>query len=1043
MSRIIFLIAWLAPAIPLAAAEPISLQPNLLHLRNVEPREWSSFPAQAEGTRLEIPFQATVNDAECALRIRQQDVKQFWRVLLNDKPLGDLHRDEADIVFYLPIPPKALLAGENKLVIEAKASNKPAADDVRVGELLIEPKPVHEVLTMANCEVTIEDAESKTPLPSRLTIVNEAGALQMTSASSSDTLAVRPGVIYTANGRAKFSLPAGKYVLYASRGFEYSRAREEISLKPGDSLTKSLTIRREVPTSGLIACDTHVHTLTHSGHGDCTIDERMVTLAGEGIELPIATDHNKHIDYRPIAERLGVNRYFTPVIGNEVTTQVGHFNVFPVEAGARLPNHQLKDWSAIYREIFATPGVQVCLLNHARDIHNGVRPFGPDLFNATSGDNFAGWPMQFNAMEIINSGATQNEPLQLLQDWQALLNRGYQVTPVGSSDSHDVSRYIVGQGRTYIRCDDADVGKIDTATAIKNFLVGKVSVSYGLLVDLTIDDKFASGDLATRLGEQFSARICVRGPHWTKATAVRLYANGQLLREVKIDPTAERWQPPGTLWEETWRIEPPKHDLHLVAVAIGPGISEPFWAMAKPYQPTSPTFESISWGASGAVRIDADRDGRWTSPRGYGERLAQAAKKRRPEVLALALALKEYDAAIATQATHILLTDAKTIDAEEIEGIIQGASPAAAAGMRAAWRAFRDQEVAKARTGLKIENSNEGAAAWKKQAAEIAAAWRLPKNDLPAAPEFPFADDSAQRYQQAYAQARGLPVSLRGPFGMEFVLVPPGEFTMGSPTDEPGRSSEHDETQHAVRLTEAIYLAKHETTVGQFRRFVEQKKYVTDGQKNGGGHAHDERAAWQHRTGVDWQKPGFAGEFTLRDDHPVVHVSQADSLAYCRWLTELSADAVHYTLPTEAEWEWACRAGAGTRFTWGADVDSSGRVANVGDQQLKRIQPKWPRDIMPMNDGHAFLAPVGSYRANAFGLHDMLGNVWEFCSTRTGGYPRKHSVDPGDLDPDRGFAVRGGGWSNVAQDVRCGTRNADPPYFCHSNLGFRVAVKVK
>jgi formylglycine-generating enzyme required for sulfatase activity len=96
-----------------------------------------------------------------------------------------------------------------------------------------------------------------------------------------------------------------------------------------------------------------------------------------------------------------------------------------------------------------------------------------------------------------------------------------------------------------------------------------------------------------------------------------------------------------------------------------------------------------------------------------------------------------------------------------------------------------------------------------------------------------------------------------------------------------------------------------------------------------------------------------------------------------------------------------------------------------------------------MDDGHAFLAPVGSYRPNAFGLHDMLGNVWEFCTTRYGPYPKGTVVDPGDGDPKRGFAVRGGGWSNIAADVRCASRNADPPHFGHSNLGFRVAIPVR
>src|SRR5439155_14380191 len=142
---------------------------------------------------------------------------------------------------------------------------------------------------------------------------------------------------------------------------------------------------------------------------------------------------------------------------------------------------------------------------------------------------------------------------------------------------------------------------------------------------------------------------------------------------------------------------------------------------------------------------------------------------------------------------------------------------------------------------------------------------------------------------------------------------------------------------------------------------------------------------------------------------------------FCRWLQEgagLPRDgAWRYDFPTEAQWEWACRAGSGARYSWGPDEDTTGKRLNVGDKALKRVHPNWPRAIMAMDDGHAFPAPVGSYRANGFGLHDMLGNVWEFCSTRYGPYPKEAVTDPGDGDPKRGFAVRGGGWSNAPTDA--------------------------
>ena len=315
----------------------------------------------------------------------------------------------------------------------------------------------------------------------------------------------------------------------------------------------------------------------------------------------------------------------------------------------------------------------------------------------------------------------------------------------------------------------------------------------------------------------------------------------------------------------------------------------------------------------------------------------------------------------------------------------------------------------------------------------------------PKRPSFPFNTKEAGEYQRAYASWSGLPPRFTNRLGMSFRLIPPGEFQMGSPSDEPGRGTGgRDETQHHVGLTQPFYLAEHEVTVGQFQAFVDATGYVTDGERNGGGHAHDDKAVWKHRPGTQWRKPGYAGPFVLLDSMPAVHVSHHDTGQFCRWLDESAQhhrdSKLQYGLPTEAQWEWACRAGSGTRYWWGEELDDTGRRINVGDQAIKATHPEWPRQTMPMNDGHAFAAPVGGYAANAFGIYDMLGNVWEFCSTRYGPYPRGLSLDPGDLDPKRGFAVRGGGWSNEPGDARCATRNADPPHFCHSNLGFRVAL---
>ena len=691
-----FFLLTLLTVVPAAAAEPartMPIQPRLVHLRNDPVREWSAFPQETEAERLEVRFAGEASAGEFSLRLRQQDVKQGWRVLLNDKPLGDLVREEADLAIWLPIPAGALVAGQNVLRIETAARGAKAADDIRVGEIRIERRPVAEVLAEAWLDIEVVDADSGLALPARITIALASGARQSVSAEKSERLAVRPGVVYSADGKARVGVPAGDYTIYATRGFEYSLATAQATVTSGSSEKLKLAIRREVPTPGLVACDTHIHTVTFSGHGDASIAERMVTLAGEGIELPIATDHNVHIDYEEHARRAGVRQYFTPVIGNEVTTSVGHFNVFPIRPGARLPNHRLTEWGAILDEIFATPGVKVAILNHARDLHSGVRPFDPRQFSAATGDNLAGWPMRMTAMEVINSGATQTDPLQLTHDWMAVLNRGYHVTPVGSSDSHDVARYIVGQGRTYIRGDDRDAARLDVDGLVANFLAGKVLVSYGLLAELTVGGEFRSGELAAANADRIDVAIRVLGPHWTEATKVQLYANGQLVREESIQARADSSLPEGVQWQGQWRLPRPPHDVHLVAVVLGKGVDGPYWQTAKPYQPTSPDWTPYTLGVSGAVWLDADGDGRRTSAREYAERASERAGGDLDKLLT---ELKPLDAAIAAQAAHLYRASGQPLAGEAYERAMKSALPHVAAGFAAHRRAWRDHELARA-----------------------------------------------------------------------------------------------------------------------------------------------------------------------------------------------------------------------------------------------------------------------------------------------------------------------------------------------------------
>ena len=670
------------------------IEPKLLHLRSGVEREWSEFPETPHGQRLDVTFASTTNSAEQTLFVRQQDVKQAWNVSLNGKKLGTLTIDENDMVVTFAITAGGLVDGDNSLRIESPPASKAASDDIRVGQIALVSRPVREALREATLDVDVVDADSKQPLPCRITVLNANGAMQTLGAESNDHLAVRPGMAFTSTGRATLGVPAGRYTIFAGRGFEYSLAQTEVTVGAGETVKKILSIRREVPTEGYVACDTHVHTLTHSGHGDATIDERMITLAGEGIELPIATDHNKHIDFEEIATTMGVRRYFTPVVGNEVTTARGHFNIFPIAAGSRVVDPKQTDWKLLFDDIEQTPGVKVAILNHARDLHSGVRPFGPSHHNAVAGENLDGWPLRFNAMEVVNSGATQSEPLRLFHDWMGLLNRGLSVTPVGSSDSHDVGRHFVGQGRTYIRCEDRDPGKLNVEEAVANFVQGRVMVSYGLLAEITVNDKYHSGDTATTLGDEVRVSVRVLGPHWTRASRVQLFANGRAIREAAIPESPDAALPLGVKWLGGWTIPKPRHDVHLVAIATGPGIDGLYWRTAKPYQPLSPDWEARTIGCSGAMWLDVDGDGRRTSARDYAERLVATAGNDWAKLVA---SLSIYDEAVAAQTAHLVRVSGMSLQSEPLLAALKSGTPATQTGFRAYAEAWRENEIARAK----------------------------------------------------------------------------------------------------------------------------------------------------------------------------------------------------------------------------------------------------------------------------------------------------------------------------------------------------------
>ena len=640
MSRLRFLgflccVAALGQAV---AVEPVVIDPGTHHLGTPGFPEWQEFEGHTpHGRRLDLTFEARKNETPHTLFLRQWQVKYSWAVLLNDRRLGRLATIDTRLVHDLPIATGLLRDGANKLSIVAPK----ATDDIEVGDFWIAPALRKTALGRAWIEVSVRDA-----IPCRITVTDEKGHLAALHSGQPGSLALRPGVAYTGDGSARLGVLPGRYTVYASRGFEFGVAQKQVTVAAGETAFVPLKIRREVPTPNLVACDTHIHTLTFSGHGDSTVEERMLTIAGEGIELAVSTDHNHHADYQPAAIKTATSRHFTTVIGNEVTTTTGHFNAFPIELDSPLPNHELSDWAQLMQAMRALPGVRVITLNHPRDDHTSFTPLGPEHFNPVSGAHLGGKPYTFDALEVVTSAAMQSDIMQLYHDWFAMLNHGYRIAAIGSSDTHDVSRFILGQARTYVVCPDAAPADIDVTRACESFRAMRACVSMGLLTQMTVEKKYTVGDLATGLGDTFEVNVKVLGPSWVRADRVELFANGHRIRRKPITPGAAIVKA-----DVNWRLAKPAYDLHLVAIATGPGIDAPFWDIPRSYQPKWKRHIPRVQGATNPVWVDADGDGRHTPPRDYARREIRRARGGLGRVIA---ALKPYDQAVAAQAASLL-----------------------------------------------------------------------------------------------------------------------------------------------------------------------------------------------------------------------------------------------------------------------------------------------------------------------------------------------------------------------------------------------------
>ena len=372
------------------------------------------------------------------------------------------------------------------------------------------------------------------PLPARVLVRGVKGTHDPDWGDDPDAGAAL-NVVHSETGTGDRPLPAGTYQVRIDRGFEYSAFEKQVSITAGKTTSLRVELARVVDTKGFIAADLHLHAMP-SPDAIQPLSDRVRALVAAGVEVGVATDHNKVTDYAPVIAELKVRPWLASVVGDEVTPREpawGHFNGFPLTPGTEPIPYRGVLPSAVFAAARAAGPLgagTVVQVNHPR--MGGIGYFALLRFDP---EDVAGWAKRvpiadtsFDALEVFNGDHYAAIPKveECMRDWYALLEAGYRVTATGNSDSHKLTFHEPGVPRNLVAMANDDPAAFDERAFVAAVRRGRVVVSSGPFIRLSVNGKgigesVPAGDVEIALE--------VDAPDWVDVDKVELVRRGQVV----------------------------------------------------------------------------------------------------------------------------------------------------------------------------------------------------------------------------------------------------------------------------------------------------------------------------------------------------------------------------------------------------------------------------------------------------------------------------------------------------------------------------------
>lgn len=388
----------------------------------------------------------------------------------------------------------------------------------------------------------------------------------------------------------RVELPPGTWQVVVSRGFEYEIARREVVIESGKEANVEAILEHSVDTTGWLSGDYHVHS-QWSPDSDELVTDKVLAFAGEGLEVPVSTEHEYIADLQPVVERLGLSTWVHAVIGEEVsTTPLGHFNAFPLAQDPLLANFGALSWYGVrgadllaaMRGLGPRPLVQV---NHPRSGSFGA-PIIKGYFTAVGFDPATftvqaphDWSTDFDAMEVANGGSLDYE------DWFPFLDRGVRLLGTGDSDSHTSSDDAVGYPRNMVRLGVDTPEGLDVDGYMASLRAGRLSVCGGYFITMTAGDA-QLGELVKPADGKMTVHVRVQAPSWVPAGTLEVLRNGVVVASQALGNTqkTDRFdadvEVPTIAGEDGW----------IVARVTSSGQLDPVYPGGRAFGFTNPVF---------------------------------------------------------------------------------------------------------------------------------------------------------------------------------------------------------------------------------------------------------------------------------------------------------------------------------------------------------------------------------------------------------------------------------------------------------------------